>query len=105
MNYCTSCRHDFASVQAFDAHRVGKHAYTYSEGSKLNPPRDDGRRCLHQTEMVERGFTQNQRGRWADPKSLRNRPREGGYPAATAPEGSPATPTTSGEHEGARAAL
>ena len=79
MNYCTSCRRDFAAVRAFDAHRVGKHAYTYSEGLKLNPPREDGRRCLHQTEMVERGFAEDTRGRWVDPLPLHKRSSEGCY--------------------------
>ena len=100
VNLCTTCRLDFASVAAFDRHRVGRHLYSYSEGLRLDPAREDGRRCLHQTEMVEHGFIKDTRGRWVDPKSMRNRPREGGYPAATAPEGSPATPTTSGDHDG-----
>jgi hypothetical protein len=33
-------------VSAFDNHRVGKHAYMHSEGLKLDPPVEDGRRCL-----------------------------------------------------------
>lgn len=38
MTLCRSCGLDFASVEAFDSHRTGTHAYTYSEGS------DGGRR-------------------------------------------------------------
>lgn len=79
MNYCTSCDCDFASVRAFDAHRVGRHSYLYADGLRMDPPREDGRRCLHESEMRERGFTKNTRGRWADPTSLRNRPCEGCY--------------------------
>ena len=103
MNYCTNCRHDFASVAAFDRHRVGRHLYSYSEGLRLDPAREDGRRCLHQTEMVEHGFIKDTRGRWIDAKSQRSRPRKGGYSAATAPEGLPATPKASGEREGVQA--
>ena len=45
-NLCRSCGIDFGSVRAFDAHRVGKHAYLYDE---VHP---DGRRCLPLNEMV-----------------------------------------------------
>jgi hypothetical protein len=34
LNECGACGHDFTSVELFDRHRVGKHAYMYSEGAK-----------------------------------------------------------------------
>lgn len=64
MNYCTTCKEDFASVRAFDRHRVGKHEYLYSEGLKMNPPREDGRRCLGIDEMDEHGLARDGKGRW-----------------------------------------
>jgi hypothetical protein len=65
MNLCTACGEDFGGVQAFDAHRVGKHAYCYS------PARTDGRRCLTRTELAARGLWLNSRGRWSLPQSRR----------------------------------
>lgn len=65
MNVCVPCGKDFGSVSAFDAHRVGTHAYTYSEGVKMEPMREDGRRCLSRAELVESGFVQNTHGRWS----------------------------------------
>lgn len=47
---------------AFDRHRVGAHAFTFTEGLDLDPPREDGRRCLDEAEMFERGM--DPRGRW-----------------------------------------
>ena len=64
MNVCGPCGLDFSSVRAFDAHRVGKHAFTYIEGLRMNPPREDGRRCLRVDELHAAGFAQNTRGRW-----------------------------------------
>lgn len=64
MNLCRACNTDFASVAAFDRHRVGKHAFTFSEGLKMNPPRDDGRRCLDADEMKAVGLELDQHGRW-----------------------------------------
>ena len=40
LNFCRSCQSDFGAIAAFDRHRVGKHAYLYSEDHP------DGRRCL-----------------------------------------------------------
>jgi len=51
LNFCSSCEEDFASVAAFDQHRAGKHAYTYSEGVKMEPMREDGRRCLQPSDV------------------------------------------------------
>ena len=55
-NYCTSCGQDFSSVQLFDRHRVGTHEYTYQEGLRMEPLREDGRRCLTVDELRD-GFT------------------------------------------------
>jgi hypothetical protein len=35
VNICGSCDLDFGSLRAFDSHRVGKHAYDYSDDSLL----------------------------------------------------------------------
>jgi hypothetical protein len=61
VNLCRACGEDFASVTLFDAHRVGRHEYTWS------PEREDGRRCLSVEEMEEKGWTLNAQGRWFDP--------------------------------------
>ena len=65
MNYCTYCRRDFGSVRAFDAHRVGAHAYTFREGLDMEPSREDGRRCLDPDEFLEHGLVSNRYGRWS----------------------------------------
>ena len=67
MNECPVCRLDFRSLTAFDAHRVGKHAYTYLEGLALSPPREDGRRCLDEDEMRAAGWRSDKYGRWRMP--------------------------------------
>lgn len=90
-NLCTTCDKDFGSVSAFDAHRVGTHAYTYSEGVKMDPIREDGRRCLT-TEEMESGaygyrhsFSLNSRGIWSLTRDLeRGRARR---PGSEAPSG------------------
>lgn len=64
MNLCRGCDQDFASVESFDAHRVGKHAFDFS------PERPDGRRCVTTVEMLDRGFRLDPRGR------LTHRPRD-----------------------------
>jgi hypothetical protein len=78
VNLCRSCKEDFASVDLFDRHRVGVHAYTFLEGVRMDPPRDDGRRFLAVAEMTERGWVRNGRGGWTDPAKhpgARLRPR------------------------------
>ncbi len=65
MNLCRSCNQDFGSVSAFDAHRVGTHAYLWSRDN------EDGRRCLDPAEMEERGFVRNQAGRWSTSSLVR----------------------------------
>jgi hypothetical protein len=67
VNLCGSCGGDFSSVEVFDRHRVGVHAYTFSGGMAMKSPREDGRRCLDVDEMEGRGWARNERGRWNDP--------------------------------------
>ena len=50
---------------AFDTHRVGTHAYTYSQGARMEPVRDDGRRCLRLLEMAGVGLQRDSNGRWS----------------------------------------
>jgi hypothetical protein len=69
VNLCTGCGQDFASVFAFDAHRVGTFAYDFS------PERPEGRRCLAVAELVERGFAKDKRDRWQHPRHVRERAR------------------------------
>jgi hypothetical protein len=70
MNTCGACGEDFGSLTAFDAHRVGRHDFTYTEGLAMRPPREDGRRCLTVAEMNAEGFTRNRRGRWSKENAL-----------------------------------
>lgn len=67
LNECGSCGEDFGSVSAFDAHRVGRHAYTHAEGLAMDPPREDGRRCLMPSELTGHDWSQDSRGRWRQP--------------------------------------
>ena len=69
MNLCR-CGLDFGSVSAFDRHRVGKHAFTFSEGLEMDPPCEDGRRCLDVDEMAAAGMELDPRGRWRLPPDL-----------------------------------
>ena len=66
-NGCSGCGQDFASTSLFDRHRVGLYEYTYEQGLSLDPPREDGRRCLDCEEMKAKGWALNDRGRWIDP--------------------------------------
>lgn len=70
LNGCSSCGSNFTSVTLFDFHRVGVHAYTYSEGVAMDPIREDGRRCLSAKEMLERGWAKDDKCRWFDPVSV-----------------------------------
>lgn len=51
-------------MRAFDTHRVGRHAYTFAEGLRMDPIREDGRRCLDIPELCDAGMAQDARGRW-----------------------------------------
>ena len=55
LNGCSGCRRDFASLRAFDAHRVGEHSLDF-------PEHEAGRRCLDVEEMPE--WLKDSRGRW-----------------------------------------
>ncbi len=73
MTECASCGLAFAGTSAFDFHRRGVHAFTLSEGLRMEQRREDGRRCLHVSEMGEAGMELDSRGRWrvkASPKQL-----------------------------------
>lgn len=74
MNLCSDCKEDFGSVSSFDAHRIGKHAYTYEQGLNMIPAVKDGRRCLSIEEMIDIEWHQDSRGAWrqpaADPDAL-----------------------------------
>ena len=61
MNLCRACGEDFGSVGAFEAHRVGKHAYLWS------PEHEDGRRCLDKEELTELGWHRDDHDRWRQP--------------------------------------
>lgn len=65
LNLCRACGLDFTSLGGFDTHRVGKHDYSWSLEHL------DGRRCLAPSELEERGFRQDARGRWRLPASGR----------------------------------
>jgi len=60
-NVCTSCGLDFNSIEGFDRHRTGTHAYLADE---THP---DGRRCRTIEELRVLGFVQDQHGRWYQP--------------------------------------
>jgi hypothetical protein len=64
-NLCTGCYQNFASVNAFDRHRIGNHEYTFWEGQRMHPPRDNGRRCRDIEEMQALGFVMTAEGRWS----------------------------------------
>ena len=61
-NQCGACGLEFASVQAFDRHRVGVHAYTLAEGFRMVPVREDGRHCLTESELADIGIVPDRRG-------------------------------------------
>jgi len=66
-NYCSACGEDFTSVTLFDTHHIGRHEYTFQEGLKLDPPVEDGRRCLDKIEMLDKGWIILPSGLWSDP--------------------------------------
>lgn len=71
-NMCSLCGEDFDALSGFDAHRVGTHEYTYSEGVQMDPMREDGRRCLSANEMTSLGFYLDDAGRWRVAANVRN---------------------------------
>jgi hypothetical protein len=66
LNQCGACRKDFTSIASFDRHRVGVHAYTYSQGLRFPELVEDGRRCLDNSELNALGIVQIANGRWQD---------------------------------------
>jgi hypothetical protein len=56
LSLCCSCGRDFSGDRMFDQHRVGNHEYSFEDGLRLEPPREDGRRCLDADEMREKGW-------------------------------------------------
>lgn len=64
MNLCSGCGADFASIAAFDKHRVGVYAYAFREGIDRDPPVFDGRRCMDSDEMRALGMELGQHDRW-----------------------------------------
>jgi hypothetical protein len=66
-NVCRGCGLAFSSLEIFDRHRIGRHAYSYADGLNLDPALEDGRRCLDENEMLARGWVRDGRGRWTDP--------------------------------------
>jgi hypothetical protein len=77
VNYCSACGEDFGSVGTFDKHRVGVHDYTLTEGLRMDPPREDGRRCLAIWEMEAKGWHLDRRMLWRQPMSEKDRVRVG----------------------------
>lgn len=82
MTFCSDCREHFGSTGAFDEHRIGSCAYTYAEGLDMDPPREDGRRCLDPTELREHGWYKNGLGHWRKKRfatTVRLREARGGH--------------------------
>jgi len=70
---CTTCSEDFASLAAFDRHRVGEYpqrgpAESVGPLDEWTPER--GRRCLGVNEMLDTGFERNAYGRWSIARDL-----------------------------------
>ena len=64
---CSPCGLMFADDYSFDEHRVGEHEYTFREGLDMDPPVEDGRRCLDLDEMERAGWKKDRFGRWVAP--------------------------------------
>jgi hypothetical protein len=99
VNLCRSCGQDFGSLSAFDAHRVGVHAYTYSQGAAMTPIREDGRRCLTIDELYAAGWHRDQHGRWRTPRTDAELP----FWARQSTKSRPETPSPDWERIGASA--
>ena len=68
---CATCQLVFTGTADFDSHRVGTHAYTYSEGVAMSPLHEDGRRCLSLEEIEQDGCVRNSHGCWSHPRRAR----------------------------------
>lgn len=62
LNGCRSCGCDFTKTRHFDRHRVGVHGYTYAGGLRMDPPREDGRRCMDADELAAAGLVRLRAG-------------------------------------------
>jgi hypothetical protein len=82
LNGCSNCRRDFASLRAFDAHRVGDHQLDF-------PAHEIGRRCLDVEELPE--WLQDSRGRWTTRRLHAQAARLAEYHQGAAMEPSDAT--------------
>ena len=98
VNFCTCCSLDFASVAAFDAHRIGKFPqrgpaeYWERVSRGLVDPLDDwrpeyGRRCLDADEMLALGWTEDGQGRWIHRSGQASRMRVRAWYSAQAATG------------------
>lgn len=62
---CGACRKVFASLGAFDMHRVGSYGEPiYNEKGRIMGYTPCERRCLTEIEMQQKKMTQNARGWW-----------------------------------------
>jgi hypothetical protein len=86
VNECSACELDFASVAAFDAHRIGRYpqrgpAEYQDRRVRGLVPLDEGwqpkygRRCLDTEELLALGFAKDKRGRWVHPREARRERR------------------------------
>jgi hypothetical protein len=82
LNGCSDCRRDFASLRAFDTHRVGDHQLDF-------PEHENGRRCLDVEELPE--WAQDKRGRWTTRKLQAQAAKLAKHHAGAAMEPSEAT--------------
>ena len=82
LNGCSPCGRDFASLKAFDLHRVGKHDLNF-------PEHLEGRRCLDVDE--EPGWVLDKRGRWTTEALQAQAMKLAEHHARRAMEGSEAT--------------
>lgn len=62
MNLCRSCGLDFIGERDFDSHRTGKSAYDFSLKNL------DGRRCLAESELIDKGWLKDKNGRMGHPR-------------------------------------
>jgi hypothetical protein len=93
LNGCGGCRQDFTSLRLFDAHRIGAFESGNYQGHIEDWSLELGRRCLDVEEMAERGWEQDEKGRWFDPERVEDARRRLGRVAEAeiAPPGGEAT--------------
>jgi hypothetical protein len=66
LNFCRVCDRDFASLYAFDRHRVGAQGPGDYRGAVEDWSPELGRRCLTETELADAGLELDARGRYCD---------------------------------------